>query len=738
MHPKSRLIVLGLGLCALALLPALVDRPVYQLALSPEQWVADANFFGHGKAGPRDLPRSVARSPSLRLWNNYSVATGLAPGRLESLPFLLEQEELFVPVIGFPNSVYAGVYLESQIDKRRIWINAGAAHEQWQSAVVVVPPALLHTPVHLVAYSDLKDIAVGVGTPYYRLNKPLPWLSFSKLFGAVTFSLLCLLLLFFPTFYLLKRVTTLAAPENYLAAFVLTALCALALFYLASFSPTAGRAIARLWLLSGAVLLLLTFRSGWGKARLSDHPWLLAAVLLTVFQACFVFSFATVSPLYSANYLFYPAGWSTDNQIPLTVAQILASGSSLGEVTFGPWKVSDRTPLLACLLFPAVTLLRHFPHGLSSGTERIILQMCSFGIQNSWVLPVWVVLRRLRFGQRECVVAFLLLAATPFIFFNTVYVWPKLLAATFCLAQFLYLGLLEKEDRPALFSVVISGIAAGLAVMAHGSAVIAVLAIYLVALLRAFRARWFQVVLSGAVSAVVTIPWLIWSNTVAPTINPLPRFLLTADFGFSEKAPRGVLQSALQMYGSMPFSTWLQAKLVALKMLAGFDLSIVRMALGPFKDPFQGFESIRAYQFFFFVPSLGLFLIPLAWIVLSRRRLKTADPARWLFIRQLAVAVALTLLLQFAVMMAPHLLHHYPYFLPLGLHLIAILVILASNSRVLRLVACANYLLFVFYWIVLILAKTPVQNMGGIVCSLALLAAATFLLGRWALGRADA
>ena len=45
MHPKSRLIVLGLGLCALALLPALVDRPVYQLALSPEQWVADANFM---------------------------------------------------------------------------------------------------------------------------------------------------------------------------------------------------------------------------------------------------------------------------------------------------------------------------------------------------------------------------------------------------------------------------------------------------------------------------------------------------------------------------------------------------------------------------------------------------------------------------------------------------------------------------------------------------------------------
>src|SRR5438270_2389376 len=725
---KSRLLIItAFCLGALALLPALIDRPVYQLAVSPDQWLPDASFFGYGKAGPRDLPGSVIRSPNLRLWNNYSVETGLAPGRLESMPFLLEQEELYVPVIGFPNSVYAGIYLESQKDKRRLWINAGAAHEQWQSAVVTVPPTMLHTPVRLVAYSNLRDIAVGVGTPYYRLNKPLPWLSFSKLFGAVTLSVFYLLLLFFPAFYLLKRVTTLATADNSLAALVLTALCSLALFYLASFSPTVGRAIARLWLLSGAVLLLLTFRAGWGKARLSDHPWLWAAVLLTVFQACFVFSFATVSPLYSANYLFYPAGWSTDNQIPLTVAQILANGPSLGEVTFGPWKVSDRTPLLACLLFPPVTLLRHFPHLVSSGTERTILQMRSFGVQNSWVLPVWAILRRMRFRQRECAAALLLLAATPFIFFNTVYVWPKLLAATFCLIQFLYLGLLEKEDRPAFFSVVISGIAAGLAVMSHGSAAIAVLAIYLVALLRAFRARWFQVVLSGAVSAVVTIPWLIWSKTVAPTINPLPRFLLTADFGFSEKAPRGVLDSALQMYGSMPFSTWLQAKLVALKTLAGFDLSIARMALGPFKDPFQGFESIRAYQFLFHVPSLGLLLIPLAWVLLTPLRLNARGPARWLFIRQLACAVTLTLLLQFAVMMAPHLLHHYPYFLPLGLHLFAILVILASNSRVLRLVACANYLLFVFYWIVLILSKTPVQTMGGIVCSLALLVAATFL-----------
>src|ERR1700730_5347125 len=97
-HHKRRLTFVALGLCALVLLPALLDRPAYQLVLSPEQWVPDANFFGYGKAGLRDLPPAVVHSPNLRLWNNYSVATGLAPGRLETLPFLLEKEELFIPV----------------------------------------------------------------------------------------------------------------------------------------------------------------------------------------------------------------------------------------------------------------------------------------------------------------------------------------------------------------------------------------------------------------------------------------------------------------------------------------------------------------------------------------------------------------------------------------------------------------------------------------------------------------
>jgi 4-amino-4-deoxy-L-arabinose transferase-like glycosyltransferase len=366
----------------------------------------------------------------------------------------------------------------------------------------------------------------------------------------------------------------------------------------------------------------------------------------------------------------------------------------------------------------------------------MILQMCSFGIQNAWVLPVWVLLRRLRLRKEKCVVALLLLAATPFMFFNTVYVWPKLLAATFCLVQHILLSdEIRERDRLSrrLFPIALSGFAAGLAVMAHGSAAIAVLAIYIAAVYRQWRARWLHVAISGAIALVVVLPWSVWCKVAAPTTNPLPRFLLTGDFGLSKPTPSGVLESTLHMYQGMPFATWLGAKLAAAKTLLGLDLSFPRMAFGTFGDLFRGFESIRAYQFFFLVPSLGLLLIPLFWLVRIRRCKQASALPRRLIVRDLALAATLTLLFQFVVMMAPHALHHYPYFLPFGLHLLAVIAIMTRETKILRVLGCASYLLFVLVWIILILARTPVLSIGGLVCALILLASATLVVGKWAL-----
>lgn len=730
---KPYFVLVAVILCALALLPAILDRPIYKAAFSDDGWSID-NFV-HWQATPTDLPPSLLSTS--RLWRNFTPKAGVSSGRLESPPFVLEKGELFVPITGHPNSQYAGVYLESQIDQRRFWINSGAAHGEWQSVAVTVPEAFVHTPLRLVAYSNLTGVYLGVGTPYYRLNSAFPWLPFSRTFSSVLFANCYVLLLVSPAFYLLGQYTRLNAVRRLLAAFVLTCLAALALFYVCHISPSFAGAFSILWLVAGVALIIVTLRRDWSNRWRTGHALIFVAVLLTVFQACFVFSFATVSAPYSANYLFYPASWSTDNQIPIKVAQVMASGSPIAEVDFGPWKMSDRTPLLACLLFPAAAILRHFPLQTYTGTEGMVLQMCGIGIQNSWILPVWVLLRRFRLRENECVVALLLLAATPFVFFNTVYVWPKLLAATFCLLQHILLSSRVREARPfvhELFPLVLSGFAAGLAVMAHGSAAIAVLAIYITAIFRRSRTRWLRLALSGAAALVVVGSWLVWTKVAAPTTNPLPRYLLTADFGFSQPKQSGVLESALRMYQTMPFSTWLEAKLTAAKTLLGLDFSFPRMAFGVLEDPSLGFGSIRVYQFFFLVPSVGLLLVPLFWFLKVHRGILASAPQTRLIVRDLALAATVTLLLQFIIMMAPHVLHHYPYFLPLSLHLLAVIAIMTSHTKILRMLACASYFFFVLVWIILIVSRTTVFSMGGLVCALILLALATFVIGKWAFG----
>jgi hypothetical protein len=725
-------------LCLLALLPAIFDRPVYQPAFSSDYWLPGSDYFQWHPPQNAGFPRSILQSPETRFWYNYSPGTGTSKGRLETLPFVLEKAELYLPTFGFPNHKEAGIYLESLVDGRSYPINPGATHLEWQATANQFPHSLVHSSVRLVAYANTAE-SIGMGTPYYRINSPLPGLAFSQVFGAALFSIGYVLLLLFPAFLLVSRLTKINTVEAWLAAFVLSAFCSLALFYGCHFSPVIARAFARVWLLSGLIMAAARVRQGAAKAWRPGYSCLLIAALLTLFQACFVFSFRTVSPLYVANYLFYPASWSTDNQIPIYVAQFMAQGTPLTDLPISPWKISDRTPLLSCLLFPAATLLRHFPHQVSFGAERVILQMCGSGFQNLWVLPAWMLLRRFRLGEKERVVALLLLAATPFIFYNTVYIWPKLLAATFCLIQHLYLADALRDrgwSSRRFFQIAFSGLAAGLAIMSHGAAALAVFGIYLAAIFQSPWKQWIYLPFSGAFSALVIVPWLVWTRAVAPTTNPLPRFLLTAEFGFTGPAKGGVLQSTLHMYRSMPFSEWLRAKLVALQTLAGWDTSIAQMALAPFKDPFAGFESIRGYQFFFLLPSLGLLLVPLGWLALSPRR-EEGQPRPFL-VRGLVLAAVATFVLQFFIMMAPHVLHHYPYFLPLTLHLLAVIAIMTIPSKVFRVIACANYLLFVVSWILLVLAKTPVRSMGGIACALMLLAGATVVVGKWVLGRETA
>ena len=734
-------------------LPAFLDRPKYEKYLSATQWETDGGFVANGNPNPKDFPARVLRSPDARFWRNYTPANGTVPAKLRSAPFILGNNRVIIPVVGFPNSEDAGLYLESETDHQRFWIRGGGAHLEWQPFTLFLPKSLTNTPVRLIAFANSRQAYIGVGTPYFRTNRALVGLAFSKIFCAVFVSVAYLLLLFFPAFYWLTRFKSFAPTERLLACFVLTSVLSLPLFFLAFYFPAAGRWTAHVWLLFAGLLLCKTAITRSYRCWSSTPKCCLLILLaLTVFQGFFLFSFNMVSVHYTANYLFYPASWSTDNQIPTTTARLLAQGTILSQWPFGSWRLSDRTPLLSGLLYPAAVVTRDFGDHIDRGVEGMIPQICGFGLLNCWLLPAWVLFRRVRFKRQECVLASLLLAATPFIFFNSVYIWPKLLSATFCLAQYLYLVPLSQEsDPPHLLRSALGGTTATLAILSHAASAVAVLGVFIGAMyvfmgprrpqpyalsalqrVMALGSRWRWVLVAVLATILVLSPWLLWIKFGFPSSNPLPKYFFTGSFGF-ETPNESVAHAALRFYRTLTFKQWLTSKSLGLATLGGFYNGDVYKALG--HNPLgivtnlsSALQAVRALQFFYMLPSLGLLLIPLAALLhaLGRERIK-GDIRR--FMVGLCLAAIVSFVPQFLVMMSPHLLHHYPYYVPFSLHLLAVIGIVMLRASVLvRWAAALNYTAFVFFWIALPTATMSISSILALLASLALILLATVIL----------
>jgi hypothetical protein len=729
------------------LLPAILDRPNYETYLSGAQWESDGGFVANGTPNPNDFPASVLQSPDIRFWRNYTGGRKML-AHLQSAPFIVRTNHVIIPVVGFPNAEDAGIYLESETGHQRFWIRDGAAHTKWQPFTLSLPKSLTNTPVRLIAFSKSTQTYVGVGTPYFRTNRVLPGLAFSKIFSAVCLSVAYLVLLFFPLFYWLSRSKTAALTERLLNCFVLTSLLSFSLFFLAFYFPSVGRFVAHMWLLlSGLLLARIAITRSYLRWSGTPNYCLLILVALTVCQGLFLFSFNMVSVHYAANYLFYPASWSTDNQIPTTTARLLAHGTVLSEWAFGFWRLSDRTPLLTSLLYPAAVVMKDVAGHVGGDVDSMILQICGFGIQNCWLLPAWIVFRRLRFNRQECLLASLLLAATPFIFFNSVYIWPKLLTATFCLAQYLYLIPLPREpDPPDALKSSLGGAAAALAILSHAASDVAVLGVLIAAIyvskstrrsephavsvwerVVVFESRWRWVLIFVLASTLVLLPWALWTKFGFTPSNALPKYFLTGSFGF-ERPDESVAYAAMRFYRTLTLKQWLTSKGLGLAALAGFYHGDLYKPLGMITNLPSALQAVRALQFFYMLPSLGLLLIPLAALLhaLARKRIE-GDIRK--FIVGLGVAAIVSFVLQFVIMMSPHLLIHYPYYVPFSLHLLAVVgVVMLRGSAPVRWAAALNYTAFVFFWIVLPITKTSISSILALIASLGLIFTATFIL----------
>jgi hypothetical protein len=202
------------------------------------------------------------------------------------------------------------------------------------------------------------------------------------------------------------------------------------------------------------------------RRRIGDYAWLAEPLLFTVM---FVVGLLMLG-LSNGGFNHPPGAIATrfgfdmpsDNEIPMIVAEAVRVGR-IPSPLFEEWLASDRPPLQTGLYF--LLVLKHSWHGY---------QVVASFLQATFLFGVWGVLAGSAIPPASRRLTLLACCLLPASVFNTLYTWPKLLAASYLLLLFALLFLHRSgNDREAGTIGVLMGGFSALAFLSHGSSAFA-------------------------------------------------------------------------------------------------------------------------------------------------------------------------------------------------------------------------------------------------------------------------
>lgn len=247
---------------------------------------------------------------------------------------------------------------------------------------------------------------------------------------------------------------------------------------------------------------------------------------------------------------------SIDNLIPLWFAKAVVD-PSLPRVgfTFGDWMYSDRPPLqtgVVLFAWPLTYLFR----------VEVVYQAVSMVAQLFWVAAAVTLLKAFRASRRRVGYVLLLLASSGFIYFNSVYTWPKLFAAAFCLIAVSSLSeVWLQKQRLTVARLLLYSWAVAFAALAHPGAVVGCLAVGLVVLVArrgcVLLPPRILLVAAGAF-LVLYLPWTAYVRFVDP---PGTRLLIWHLAGRSELVTGSVAKEVWLAYKQLGSKQWVERRL---------------------------------------------------------------------------------------------------------------------------------------------------------------------------------
>jgi hypothetical protein len=312
-----------------------------------------------------------------------------------------------------------------------------------------------------------------------------------------------------------------------------------------------------------------------------------------------------------------------DNDIPRYFAEWFYENGHRGvpPVFPGEWHFSDRPPLQTGYVLSQ--------RALGWDSYGLNYQLLGVVLQQLWIVGLWALLTAAGLRRTTKALATVAVLLSSLAILNGFFVWPKLLPAAFLLgAAALVMTPLWEEVRRSVWGAVLVAALCGFAMLGHGSSVFGIVPLALVAAYRGLPSvRWLGVGI--AVGIALLAPWSGYQKWEDPPGNRLMKWTLA---GVVEIDGRGTLEAIGDAYGEAGLGGTIGNKVENLKTIGGVPAAFEALEAGiESGDLQQTVEAVRGVNFFYLLPSMGLFLLaPFAMAFAAARRTR-GDPAEWAF-----------------------------------------------------------------------------------------------------------
>jgi hypothetical protein len=338
-----------------------------------------------------------------------------------------------------------------------------------------------------------------------------------------------------------------------------TALPGYCCFWLTLLSPRLGHYVAVFMIAAAVAGLVFCVRKLDGAGRrilksLLSPLLLIGAAALLVLSSGFLYG-GFDHPIALARVRFsHPL--PSDNEIPLLLAED-AYARHIPRPLFSDWLSSDRPPLQSGIVLSQFPLF-HKPRGKGYTTVSVLAQ--SF-----WIFALWLLLTAFRLKSRAIVLVLAGCLFSGFIFVNSFYVWPKLLAAAYTLGFFASFVAPGTKRNSALQSWITPGALLSFSLLSHGGTAFAL--IPMVPLMLFFKRPWpiKRMLATLSFAFILYLPWTLYQKFYDPPGDRLLKYHLA---GVESVDSRSFLEAAKASYGALSFHQIMASK------IANFDTAL--------------------------------------------------------------------------------------------------------------------------------------------------------------------